>query len=66
MEPKMKTQIEQRMGEMMIPIDSAIHLADNHNDMLMLACAMMQRTREIFDATIGEDARKIMFKELAE
>ena len=62
----MKNQIEKRMGEMMIPIDSAIHLADNSNDMLMLACAMMQRTREIFDTTIGEDARKIMFKELSE
>jgi hypothetical protein len=31
---------------------------------LLLACAMMQRTREIFDATIGVEGRKQMFKEL--
>jgi len=30
----------------------------------MLACAMMQRTREIFDQVLGEDGRKKMFKEL--
>jgi hypothetical protein len=30
----------------------------------MLACAMMQRTKEIFDAVLGEEGRKKMFKEL--
>ena len=41
--------IEKRMLEMMEPIDKSIQLTDNDEDMLMLACAMMQRVREIFD-----------------
>jgi len=57
--------IKQRMEAMMAPIDSCIQLTDDRQDMLMLACAMMQRTREIFDNEIGEEGRKIMFKELS-
>jgi hypothetical protein len=45
-------------------IDTAIFSAENPHDQLMLACAMMQRTREIFDQVLGEDGRKKMFKEL--
>jgi len=56
--------IEQRMGTMMQIIDTAILSANDRNDQLMLACAMLQRTREIFDATLGEKGRKEMFKEL--
>ena len=56
--------IEKRMSEMMEPIDNAIQLTDDRNDMLMLACAMLQRTREIFDQTIGEDGRKKMLEDL--
>lgn len=56
--------IEKRMETMMTIIDAAIISAQNSNDQLMLACAMMQRTREIFDATLGIDGRKTMFKEL--
>lgn len=55
--------IQQKMSEMMIPIDKSIQLTDNNNDMLMLACAMLQRTREIFDAILGEEGRKKMFKD---
>jgi hypothetical protein len=54
-----------RMEEMMQPIDNAIQLTDNFNDMLMLGCAMLQRVREIFDDTIGEEGRKKMFGELS-
>jgi hypothetical protein len=56
--------IEKRMLELMEPIDKCIQLTDNHEDMLMLACAMMQRTREIFDNQLGVAGRKKMFKEL--
>jgi hypothetical protein len=56
--------IEKRMLEMMEPIDKCIQLTDDDSDMLMLACAMMQRVREIFDSQIGEAGRKEMFKEL--
>ena len=56
--------IEKRMLEMMYPIDKSIQLTDNDEDMLMLACAMMQRIKEIFDNQIGVEGRKTMFKEL--
>ena len=55
---------EKRMREMMMPIDQCIQLTDDRDDMLMLACAMLQRTREIFDAELGERGRKQMFREL--
>jgi len=56
--------IEERMRTMMTVIDTAILSTNDRNDQLMLACAMLQRTREIFDATLGENGRKEMFKEL--
>lgn len=56
--------IEKRMREMMEPVDKCIQLTDNDEDMLMLACAMMQRVKEIFDNQIGVQGRKTMFKEL--
>ena len=49
---------QKRMSEMMELIDDSI--------MLLLACAMLQRSGEIMDGTIGEDARKRMFAELSE
>ena len=56
--------VEKRMMEMMEPIDKCIQLTDDDQDMLMLACAMMQRVKEIFDNQIGVSGRKQMFKEL--
>ena len=56
--------IEERMSTLMTVIDTAILSTNDRNDQLMLACAMMQRTREIFDATLGVEGRKQMFKEL--
>jgi hypothetical protein len=59
-------EIENRMKEMMAPIDKCIQLTDDDEDMLMLACAMLQRTKEIFDNQIGVRGRKQMFKGLLE
>jgi hypothetical protein len=56
--------IEKRMETMMTIIDTAILSAPSSNEQLMLACAMLQRTREIFDHCLGENGRKEMFKEL--
>ena len=55
---------EKRMREMMLPIDQCIQLTDDRDDMLMLACAMLQRTREILDTELGEHGRKQMFRDL--
>lgn len=56
--------IEKRMQELMEPVDKCIQLTDNHEDMLMLACAMLQRVKEIFDNQLGVTGRKEMFKDL--
>jgi hypothetical protein len=59
-----KNKTVERMSELMEPIDQQIMMCDDRHDMLMMACAMLQRTREIFDAELGEQGRKLMFQEL--
>ena len=58
------SEVEQRMHELMAPVEQQILMCDDEKDLLMMACAMMQRTREIFDQTLGEEGRRKMFKEL--
>ena len=52
------------MQELMVLVDKSLMLTDNDNERLMLACAMMQRTNEIFEEILGEQGRKLMYKEL--
>ena len=56
--------IAKRMEEPMILVDKSLMLTDSDNERLMLACAMMQRTNEIFEEIRGEQGRKSMYKEL--
>lgn len=56
--------IEMKMSNMMVIIDTALALAENNDDQLMLACAMLQRTKEVFDQNLGIEGRKKMFKDL--
>jgi hypothetical protein len=58
--------ISRRMAELMAPIEQQILMCDDEHDMLMMACAMLQRTREIFDQTLGPKGRMRMFKDYAE
>ena len=58
------TNIAKRMQELMVLVDKSLMLTDNDNERLMLACAMMQRTNEIFEEILGEQGRKSMYKEL--
>ena len=53
--------IQQRMAELMEPIDQQIMMCDDRRDLRMLNCAMLQRVRELFDMMIGEEGRKLMF-----
>ena len=62
----MSDNIVKRMAELMEPIDQQMLMCDDREDQLMLACAMMQRVREIFDFHIGEEGRKKMFKDYTE
>jgi hypothetical protein len=59
-----KQHVNKRMSDMMVLIDKSIELTDDRNEMLMLACAMLQRTTEIFESTLGVEGRKEMFKDL--
>ena len=56
--------IEMKMSNMMVIVDTALALAENNDDQLMLACAMLQRTKEVFDQNLGIEGRKKMFKDL--
>lgn len=60
----MTNPIEQRMAELMAPIDHQLMMCDDREDLLMLACAMLQRVREVFDAELGEEGRRKMFQDL--
>jgi hypothetical protein len=54
--------IQKRMAEIMELIDSSIQLTDDREELIMLACAMLQRTREIFDSTVGVEGRNTMLQ----
>ena len=59
-----KEATTKRMAELMSPIEQQIMMCDNREDLLMMACAMMTTVKEIFDSELGEDGRKLMFKDL--
>jgi hypothetical protein len=58
----MNKQVQQRMSELMEPIDRQILMCDNREELLMLACAMLTSVKDIFDQEIGQNGRKQMFK----
>ena len=58
-----RQEVQQRMAEIMGVIDQSITLTDDRNEILMLACAMMQRSKEIFESELGVEGRKEMFKD---
>ena len=58
-----KDTTQHRMAELMAPIEQQILMCDNREDILMMACAMMQRTHEIFLQELGENGAKTMYKD---
>lgn len=58
------SDIEDRMSELMQPIDQQIMMCDDRDEILMLACAMLQRVREIFDQQLSVEGRKKMFRSM--
>jgi len=57
-----RDHVRQRMTEIMELIDSSIQLTDDREELIMLACAMLQRTVELLDDTIGEQGRDTILK----
>jgi hypothetical protein len=56
-------EIEKRMTELMAPVEHQIMMCDDREDLLMMACAMLQRVDEIFTKELGERGRDQMFQE---
>lgn len=54
---------KQRMSELMAPVEQQIMMCDDRHDLLMMACAMMQRTHEIFEIELGKEGAKLMYKD---
>lgn len=55
--------VEKRMAELMAPVEQQIMMCDNRQELLMMACAMMQRTHEIFLQELGENGAKLMYED---
>lgn len=52
-----------RMLELMQPINQQLFMCSGREEELMLACAMLQRVREIFDTQLGIEGRKEMLRD---
>ncbi len=50
------------MRELSKPIDEALLMCDDREEILMLASVMMVRLKDMFDSQIGVEGRKTMFK----
>ena len=59
-----KEEIAERMQELMLPIEKQILMCDNRQDLLMMACAMLQHVNTIFTQELGEDGCRQMFKDM--
>ena len=55
--------VSKRMNELASPIERQILMCDNREELLMMACVMLQRTKEIFDQELTVNGRKRMFED---
>ena len=59
----MRNDVAIRMGELAEPIETQIMMCDSREELLMMACVMLQRTKEIFDQELTVEGRKKMFED---
>jgi hypothetical protein len=59
-----RSVIKTRMRELSKPIDEALLMCDDREEILMLASVMMIRLKNMFDSQIGIEGRKKMFKDM--
>ncbi len=52
------TDVKARMQELCQPIEQQILMCDNKEDILMMACAMLQHVKTMMDSQIGVQGRK--------
>jgi hypothetical protein len=53
--------IKDKMLELIEPIDRQIMMTDDRNELLMIACAMLHRSKDIFDNELGRRATEEIF-----
>ena len=57
------SNVTDRMMELMQPIDQQIMMCDDREDVMMLACAMLERCKHILDSQIGKEGRKTILED---
>ena len=57
------TDIQDRMRELCKPIEQQILMCDSREDILMMACAMLQHVKTMMDTQIGVEGRKQILEE---
>lgn len=51
------SKVTERMKELMMPIDQQIMMCDDKEDILMLACIMLETVKRMLDTQIGSKGR---------
>ena len=57
------SDVTNRMKELMAPIEQQIMMCDSREDILMMACAMLQHVKTMMDSQIGVEGRKQILEE---
>ena len=57
------TDVQGRMRELCKPIEQQIMMCDSREDILMMACAMLQHVKTMMDSQIGAEGRKQILEE---
>ena len=57
------TDVKARMRELCKPIEQQILMCDDREDILMMACAMLQHVKTMMDSQIGIEGRKQILEE---
>ena len=57
------TDVKARMRELCKPIEQQILMCDSQEDILMMACAMLQHVKTMMDSQIGIEGRKQILEE---
>jgi len=55
--------VKERMRELCKPVEQQILMCDSREDVLMMACAMLEHVKTMMDSQIGKDGRKQVIKE---
>ena len=59
-----RSEMQIRMAELMLPIEKQILMCDDRQDLLMMACAMLQHVNNIFTQELGEAGKNQMFRDM--